>query len=85
MSFQFRIFNPEQDVHTFLNLYNSVFISAVGVAASHRRRGLGRALCRKAAEFARAKGRRCVAVSANPMLSFCAQVMNWLDYEMTVV
>ena len=43
-----------------------VFLSAVGVAAGHRRRGVGRALCEKAAAFARDNGRTRLAVSANP-------------------
>ena len=42
-------------------------VSAVAVDPRYRRRGIGRALCAKADEFARARGARAIAAFSNPM------------------
>ena len=61
-----------------------VFISAVGVAADHRGRGVGRALVAKVVEFARLAGRTRVTISANPrapMAFFIGVQEDWRDAQ----
>ncbi len=52
------------------------FVSVIAVDPHYRRRGIGRALCEKAATFARDNGRTSLLVSTNPMapMAFCIGV-----------
>lgn len=62
-----------------------VFVSAIAVLPSHRRRGIGRELVARVADFAKAHGRSQLKVSANPMapLAFSIGIQeDWRDAQL---